>query len=420
MAKPMKTKVRGPGRLEAAVWFATAIGILAWGRQAAPRPQPAAGSPVEPRPWWGRILGGLWTVRPADEVATAELSQPGRGRDATRPSEIPPSGWKDVLWRTWREFNADRAPAVAAGVSFYALLAVFPAMAAFVSLYGLFADVQTVRDQLNLVRGVLPPDALRFLGEQLVRLAEGDGGKLGLAFVVGLGASIWSANAAMKALFDGLNIAYEEREKRGLIKLNLISLGFTFAAIVFGVLVVTAVVALPAGLSLLGYGGPDPMLLLRWPLLVVVVIGGLSLLYRYGPSREKARWAWVSWGGAAAALLWLLASLAFSAYAGRFANYDKTYGSLGAVIGFMTWTWIAVMVVLLGAELNAELEHQTAVDSTTGAPLPMGKRGAKMADTLGITRDAAKTAKPADPEMADPHALRAGAERRTEEDQAAE
>ena len=371
---------------------------------------------TQPRPWWRRLLSHAWSPAPVDEVHSAEHDQPGRGRDARSPREIPMRGWKDVLWRTWSEFNKDRAPAVAAGVSFYSLLATFPALAAFVSLYGLFADVKAVREQLALLRGVLPADALNFVGEQMLRLALGDNGGLGLAFAAGLLVSIWSANAGMKALFDGLNIAYEEREKRGILKLNLISLGFTFAALIFVMVILAAVVALPVGLSFIGYGGPDPMLLLRWPLLLAGFILALSVLYRYGPSREAARWRWVTWGSVAVAALWLLASLAFSEYVGRFAHYDKTYGSLGAAIGFMTWIWLSVLVVLLGAELNAELEHQTAVDSTTGEARPMGERGAKMADTLGVVGGKAKPKGPDDPKMADPHALRAGAERETPSD----
>ena len=293
--------------MEAAAWFAAAIAILAWPRAAPVEPatQPSA-------PWWRRTLKGLWSAAPINEVDAAEHDQPGRGRDATSPGAIPMRGWRDVLWRTWSEFNKDRAPAVAAGVSFYGLLATFPALTAFVSLYGLFADVKAVREQLNLLRWIMPTDSLNFVGEQMLRLALGDQGGLSLAFLFSFVVALWRANAGMKAFFDGLNIAYEEREKRGLIKLNLISLGFTLAAIVFVILILAAVVALPAVLGLIGYGGPDPMWLLRWPLLLMVVIVALAVLYRYGPSRQQARWRWVSGGSVAAAVLWLLASLAFS------------------------------------------------------------------------------------------------------------
>jgi membrane protein len=283
---------------------------------------------------------------------------------------------------------------VAGSVAFFGLLAVFPALAAFVSLYGLVADVHAARQQLNILAGLLPRDALVFVGDQMLRIADGRDTGLGLAFVFSLAISLWSANAGMKALFDGLNIAYEEKEKRGFFRLNAIALAFTVGGIVFVLAMIGAVVALPVALSLLGYAGRDPMWLLRWPLLAAIVIVVLAVLYRYGPSRRQARWRWVSWGSVAAALLWLVASMAFSWYVGRFAHYDRTYGSLGAVVGFMTWIWLSVIVVLFGAELNAEIEHQTAVDSTVGQPKPMGSRHARMADTLGKTAEKMKDEPP--------------------------
>jgi membrane protein len=259
-----------------------------------------------------------------------------------------------------------------------------------------------------MLSGLLPASTLSFVGDQMIRLATANTGKLGLAFAVSLLLSLWSANAGMKALLDGLNIAYEERERRGFIRLNLISLAFTAGALVFVLAAIAVVVATPAVLALVGYTGENPMIALRWPLLVAMIIVGLELLYRYGPSREQARWRWVSWGSVAATILWVVASLAFSFYVGNFAHYDRTYGALGAAVGVMTWTWISTIVILLGAELNAEIEHQTAVESTTGAPKPLGARGAKMADTLGETAERAKT-KSEDEKLADPRTVRAGA-----------
>jgi membrane protein len=356
---------------------------------------------------WSQLTG-IAPEAPETQVRKAETIEPGRGRDATSPSQIPAAGWKDIGWRTWNEFNKDRVPAVAGGVAFFGLLALFPALAAFVSLYGLFSDVHSVLKQLDLLAGLLPTASLSFVGDQMIRLATGDTGGLSLAFGISLLVSLWSANAGMKALMDGLNIAYEERERRGFIRLNLISLGFTAGALVFIISAIALVVAVPLGLALFGYAGPDLMVWLRWPLLLAMIVVSLELLYRYGPSREAARWRWVSWGSVAAALLWVAASMGVSWYIGNFAHYDRTYGSLGAVVGFMTWMWISIIVVLLGAELNAEIEHQTAVDSTTGAPKAMGLRGAKMADTLGETAEAAKE-KPPEIQKADPRAERAGA-----------
>lgn len=358
-------------RAEAAVWYGAAVAVLAW--------------PAVERLLHSRRTPPLLT--PGVEVAAASAKEPGRGRAAQSPADIPPRGWHDILVRVWREYNEDRIPAIAGGVTFFGLLAIFPGLGAFVSLYGLFADVKAAREQLQLGAGLVPRDALNFVGEQMIRLAGDGAPKLGLAFVFSLGLSLWSANTGMKALFDGLNIAYDEREKRNIVKRNLISLAFTLGAVVFMVLAFAAVVAVPIALALIGLEGVSVMAVLRWPLLFGGAIFATSLLYRYGPSREQAQWRWISWGSAAAAGLWLVASMAFSFYVSHFGHYDRTYGSLGAAVGFISWMWISTIVILVGAEMNAEVEHQTAVDSTTGAPVVMGKRGAKMADTLGRTAE---------------------------------
>src|SRR5918997_3101544 len=311
--------------------------------------------------------------------------EPERGRHANAPTEIPTLGWKDILWRTYEEFGNDRVMSVAAGVTFYALLALFPAIAALVSIYGLFADPATIEGHLGTLSGVLPGGATEIIGEQVRRIAGQGGGTLGFSFVIGLAISLWSANAGMKAIIDALNIVYEEEEKRGFIALNLQSLAFTLGAILFVILALGGIVVLPILLDFVGLGGTAETLLslARWPVLLVVVVTGLAVIYRYGPSRDKAEWKWVTPGGLVAAVLWLVGSVLFSWYVANFGSYNETYGSLGGVIGFLTWIWISTMVVLIGAEMNAEIEHQTAKDSTEGAHQPMGTRGATMADTLG-------------------------------------
>lgn len=311
-----------------------------------------------------------------------DFAQPGRGRAANSPEQIPLRGWRDILWRTWREFNHDHIPQVAGGVAFFGLLAVFPAIGVFVSLYGLFSNVDIARAQLELLAGVLPEAALQLVGDQMMRLAAARHTGLGIAFVTSLAVSLWSANAGMKALIVGLNIAFEETEKRNLIRLNLISLGFTAGMIMFLLAAFSAVVAGPILLAHIG-GEAMVIAVLRWPLLLAIAVAGLAVLYRFGPSRDREKWRWVSWGSAFAALLWLSASLLFSFYVAHFGSYDRTYGSLGAAVGFLTWMWISTITILLGAELNSEIEHQTAVDTTTGRPEVMGLRNAHMADTLG-------------------------------------
>ncbi len=312
----------------------------------------------------------------------------GRGRSADTPTEIPARGWKDILWRTYEEFNKDRVMSVAAGVTYYALLALFPAIAALVSIYGLFADPGTIQDHLNTLSGVLPGGALDIIREQVIRIASQGSGKLGFGFVFGLGLSLWSSNAGMKAIFDALNIVYGEEEKRSFIKLNVLSLSFTLGAIAFILIALAGIIVLPIALNFIGLGSGTEWLvsIARWPILLIGIVVGLSLIYRFGPSRDKAEWRWVTPGGIVAAVLWLAVSMLFSWYVANFGSYNETYGSLGAVIGFMTWIWLSTTVVLLGAEINAEMEHQTAKDTTEGAHQPMGARGAQMADTVGVAK----------------------------------
>lgn len=352
--------------LPLAPWVALATLAVLWPRRTDP-PQP-----------------GL-SVQAAAPPETFEAAEPGRGRLAPRPRHIPAKGWKDILWRTYREIGADKLPSVAGGVTFYTLLALFPALGAFVSLYGLVADVGAVRDQLMGMSMVLPPAVVGILGDQMLRLASRPEGSLGFAFVAGLILSVWSANAGMKALFDGLNIAYDETEKRGFLRLTLMTYAFTLCGVLFLSVVAGLLVALPVVFQFVGLGELEPLwLALRWVILLAVAVAAFCILYRYAPARSRARWRWVAPGGFTAAALWMTGSFGFSIYVENFAHYDATYGSLGAVIGFMMWIWFSAMIVLIGAELNAEIEHQTALDSTTGLEKPMGARGAAMADTVGL------------------------------------
>ncbi|MBE9606908.1 YihY/virulence factor BrkB family protein [Acetobacteraceae bacterium H6797] len=305
------------------------------------------------------------------------------GRDAVKPSEIPRRGWIAIAKRVFSESNEDRVMTEAAGITFYALLSVFPALTAMVSLYGLFADRQSLNTHLADLSGVLPDGGMTIIKDQLERLLSSPQQSLGLGAAIGLGAALWSANQGTKAMMDALNIVYEEKEKRGFFHRTLLSLGMTFCALVFVLMALGALVVLPIVLNFVWLGDATEMLvsLIRWPVMMVGMTLILAALYRYGPSREAAKWRWVSYGGIFAALAWLGVSAGFTFYVGRFGNYDATYGSLGAVIGFMTWIWLSAIVVLIGAELNAEMEHQTARDSTTGPELPQGQRGAVMADT---------------------------------------
>jgi membrane protein len=358
----------------------------------------ATGWPDKPAP--GRAA--LWPVavtvallalgfrrrRPDDRRRTSPQGREaaaGRGRLASTPSQIPVRGWEDILLRVYGNIGEHRVIAIAAGVTFYVILALFPAIAALVALYGLFADPKAIGQHLDALSSFMPGGAIDVIGEQMGRVAAQGNGTLGFTFLLGLAISLWSANAGMKALFDALNIVYAEREKRGFILLNAVSLAFTLGALAIILLAIAAMIVLPVALNYLGLAAATEWILTlgRWPLLLIAISLAIALIYRYGPSREEARWRWLSWGSAFAAIVWLAASILFSWYAENFGNYNKTYGSLGAAIGFMTWIWLSTIVILIGAELNAEMEHQTVRDTTTGPSEPMGARRATMADTVG-------------------------------------
>jgi membrane protein len=316
---------------------------------------------------------------------TLETETGNRGRDARSPSEIPVKGWKDILLRIYANIGEHRILALAAGVTYYSILAIFPALAALVAIYGLFSDPAGIAKHLDEISGVAPSGAIDVAREQLTRLTTKSHQTLGFTFVIGLSVSLWSANAAMKSLFDTLNTIHGEREKRGLIRLNAISLMFTIAGIAFILAALGSVVVISVVLNDLWLSNATDLLvrIAPWPVMFAGLALALACIYRFGPSRRAPRWTWISWGSAAATLAWLAASALFSWYASNFGKFNETYGSLGAAVGFMTWLWVSAIVILLGAELDAEMEHQTARDTTTGEPKPMGGRGARMADTLG-------------------------------------
>jgi membrane protein len=315
-------------------------------------------------------------------------NEPGRGREARAPQHIPWRGWKDILARTFWEAQNDRLLGLAGSVVFYSLVALFPAIAAGVSSYALFSDAGTISKHLSIAADIVPSGIIDMLGTEITRIAAKSDGRLTFGFLLGLGIALWSANAGMKSIFDALNIIYDEEEKRGIVWLNVESLFFTICAIAGAVLAIAAVVVFPLMLAAFGLTSVDAPVIgyLRWPVLFVLVILGLAVLYRFGPSRRRPKWRWISVGSVAAATIWLAASSLFSWYLANFANYNATYGALGAVVGLMMWMWVSTVVVLVGAELNAEIEHQTARDSTVGPEKPLGSRGAVMADTVGAAQ----------------------------------
>ncbi|HEX5209885.1 MAG TPA: YihY/virulence factor BrkB family protein [Steroidobacteraceae bacterium] len=322
---------------------------------------------------------------PYSEPQKAEKNEPGRGRSAHAPSEIPRAGWRDILLRVWRKLGEDNVSLVAAGVALNTLLAVFPAMAVLASVYGMFASPAQVGQEIQPFYGILPHEAAGIIQTQLEALAQPRNHTLGIGAIVSFVVSVYYSSQGVSALMSATNIAYCERERRGFIEVILLALGFAVGAVVGFVVMLLLTVAVPLGLEKLPLPHFVDMaaLILRWILLWLFAALGLAIVYRYAPSRENARWRWVTWGSVIAATLWLVSSVLFSLYVRNFGSYGKTYGALGGVIVLIMWFYLQGYAIVLGAEFNAETEHQTAVDTTQGPPAPMGERGAYMADTLG-------------------------------------
>jgi len=313
--------------------------------------------------------------------------QQNRGRSAADPRQIPAPGWKDILMRTWREVSESNIFLVSGGVTYAVLLALFPALAALVSIYGLLLDPADVERQVAALSNVLPSQTTQMISDQLHSLVAASSGKLGISAAVTLLFALWSASRGMSGMITALNIAYRQKETRSFFRFNLIAIGLTILTLVGGIVSIAFVGVLPVVIQMIGLGGATKwvLMILQWPLLIAWVMMVLAVLYRYAPNRDTARWRWVSPGAIIATLLWIAGSIGFSVYVTNFGSYDKTYGSLGGVVIMLTWLYLAAFTALLGAVINAQAERQTAADSTTGSPQPMGQRRAYAADTLGET-----------------------------------
>lgn len=315
-------------------------------------------------------------------AATAQIA---RGREASRPGEIPSRGWLDIAKRVKNQIKRDRLSIVAAGVAFYGLLAVFPGLVALVGLYGLLVEPAQVEQHVRALSGILPPQAADVLLSQLHDLTSTDRTALGIGAIGGLLLALWSASSAVRTLMEALNVAYHEEEGRGFIRFYGTALVLTLGGVIAVIVAIALVVGLPAVLKMIGLGGLLEMALslARWPVLALLAIVGFAVVYRYGPSRAKPRWRWVSWGAAIAVALWIVGSALFSVYVTRFGNYNETYGAAGAIVILLMWFLLSSYAVLIGAEINGESERQTRKDTTDGADQPMGGRRAYAADTLG-------------------------------------
>jgi membrane protein len=309
-----------------------------------------------------------------------------RGRQAESPRQIPAKGWRDIALRVKREASEDNVSIIAAGVAYYGFLAIFPALAAVILIYGLFADPSAVQHNIASLSAI-PSDVRDMLSQQLTNLARQSNGSLSAGVGISILLAVWSATKGMKALIESLNIAYSEREQRGFFRRSAITLLFTIGMIALGAFAVMLVAVFPAAVDRLGLPHMVATIIqwARWPILAAAVLLGLALLYRYGPSRQHPRWRWVTWGSGLSTAIWLAASAGFSFYVSHFGSYNKTYGSVAAIVILLTWFLLSAYVVIFGAELNGEMEHQTAKDTTTGTSRPLGRRGAHYADTVGDT-----------------------------------
>ena len=318
-------------------------------------------------------------------TAKTSKSEPSRGRGANKPSHLPVRGWYDILLRTYKEISADNLSLVAAGVAFYALLAIFPTVAASISLYAFIAEPVEIQQQFASLATVLPAEARPIVLQQVHTLTSSSDKSLGITFIVGLLLAIFSAMKGMNAIITALNIVYDENEKRGFFRLNLDAFLLTVASIVLMILLLSLLVVVPVVLRYANLSALSTSIvsLLRWPILLLLVAPVIAALYSFAPSRDRPKWRWVNWGAIIAAVLWLTASIGFSIYVENFASYNKVYGSVGALVILLMWFFISAYVLLVGAELNAEMEHQTTVDTTEGPSEPMGERNAYVADTVG-------------------------------------
>lgn len=308
-----------------------------------------------------------------------------RGRQAKTPVHISARGWWDILRRVWKTVGDQNLSILAAGVAFYALLAIFPAMAAIITVYALVADPQTVVLHLAQAEGILPGDVLSIFDEQLLALASRPAEGLSIKLLVGVLFAVWSAHKGVDALVAAIGVAYHEPETRGVIRLKILTYLLTLAAVLFAIIILILLVILPSVTALL----PTPswwktlVPLARWVTFIAIVSFTIGVLYRYAPARNAAQWKWLSTGAVTATILWLIGSVAFSFYVSSFGTYNETYGTLGAIVVLLLWFFISSYAVILGAALNAEMEHQTKRDTTQGPDSPIGQRGAVVADNLG-------------------------------------
>ncbi len=308
-----------------------------------------------------------------------------RGRNAETPFEVPAAGWKDIAFRLKDKVASDRVGLIAAGVAFYGLLALFPAITALIAISGLLVEPSEIVDQLSSLSGVMPEEVIAIITKQATAVAGSREGGLGLAAIFGVLVALYSASKGMASLMQGMNVAYDEEEERGFIELKLVTSGLTLLLMIGLLMALLSTLGLPVVLAFVDLGHIVEFIITvcLWIGLIALTIFGLSMIYRYAPSRDAPEWKWTSGGAITGCLLWIVASAGFAFYVSNFGSYNESFGTLAGVIVLLMWFWISAFIILLGAELNAELEAQTRVDTTQGDDEPMGARDAEKADMLG-------------------------------------
>ena len=331
------------------------------------------------------------------------------GRTATNPAQLPATAWKEIGWRIWAKTGTDNIGLLAAGVAFYGFLSIVPLFGALVMTYGLVADPANVAKHMRTIIDLVPADAARLIYQQLIDVTTAAASKKGLGLLLALLLALYGAMRAAGAVIMALNVIYEQPERRSFIRTSLLALAITVGAVFVGIVGLVGASALALLSPLMGFLGPLGAILstaITWIVAATLASAAIAAVYRFAPDRKDARWRWLSIGSALATIMWLVATVGFGFYASRFGDYNATYGSLGAVVVLLLWLYVSAYAILLGAELNAEAERQTATDTTTGHPRPMGQRGATVADSLpptagekAPTREDAPTFGTADPNV---------------------
>ena len=355
------------------------------------RGRKAQDAAVEPYPQGGASQGSTSPGSTPPGSTAADRRAPAipapaavPGVDADTPTQIPAQGWKQIVKRSLKENKDDNVPLLAAGVAFYLFLALFPAIIAAVSLYGIVADKDTLEAQVNSLTNTLPRESAQLIADQMRSIVSKDESALGLSAVISILGALFAASGGVANLMKAINLAYDEEETRGFLKLRATALLLTLGGIVFFAVAVGLVAVLPVVLQAvnLGAAGTLAVNIGRWVALVVFMIGALAVMYRYGPDRDNPQFKWVGLGSLVATVLWVIGSIGFSLYVTNFGKYGETYGALAGVVVLMLWLFLTSFIVLFGAEINSETEHQTAKDTTEGPDKPLGERGATMADTV--------------------------------------